>query len=291
MKLYHTTLFCMTTYQAQCIKLNNWSCSTRSRSCCRLSVRTTIADDKRQLEETITGSRKCSTPTTLKNMATIKRMHVVPIFVQIQKIWQIIEVSIACAQILNDILVPTARKIRWQKSRKSINPYRTLHKYLHNASKMMKNPNMDSINSPLCIIKDWTRRRWRMPLRPPDQRMSLPEDAPWSHGSKVIEGGRPRHAGSEEFVARGHTTANSRGPCLARSPLPPKPLAPHVATVPEMATPRTTTGATHVPTPGRRRRSLSRLVWPPPLPPPPKLITPPPSPMVPLRDCHRCQKA
>jgi hypothetical protein len=35
-------------------------------------------------------------------------MHVVPIFMQIQKLWKVLRVSIACAQILNDIFVPTS---------------------------------------------------------------------------------------------------------------------------------------------------------------------------------------
>jgi hypothetical protein len=34
-------------------------------------------------------------------------MHVVPIFMQIRKLWQVVGVSIACAWILNDIFVPT----------------------------------------------------------------------------------------------------------------------------------------------------------------------------------------
>jgi hypothetical protein len=44
----------------------------------------------------------------LKNMATSRQMHVVPIFMQIQKLWKVLRVSIACAQILNDIFVPTS---------------------------------------------------------------------------------------------------------------------------------------------------------------------------------------
>ena len=44
----------------------------------------------------------------LKNMATIRHMHVIPIFMQIRKLWQVVGVSIACAQILNGIFVPTA---------------------------------------------------------------------------------------------------------------------------------------------------------------------------------------
>jgi hypothetical protein len=35
-------------------------------------------------------------------------MHAVPIFMQIQKLWQVVEVSIAYAQILNGIFIPTA---------------------------------------------------------------------------------------------------------------------------------------------------------------------------------------
>jgi hypothetical protein len=37
------------------------------------------------------------------------RMHAVSIFMQIQKLWQIVIVFIACAQILDDIFVSTAR--------------------------------------------------------------------------------------------------------------------------------------------------------------------------------------
>jgi hypothetical protein len=37
------------------------------------------------------------------------RMHAVSIFMQIQKLWQSVEVSVACAQILDDIFVSTAR--------------------------------------------------------------------------------------------------------------------------------------------------------------------------------------
>jgi hypothetical protein len=36
-------------------------------------------------------------------------MHAVSIFMQIQKLWQSVEVSVACAQILDDIFVSTAR--------------------------------------------------------------------------------------------------------------------------------------------------------------------------------------
>jgi hypothetical protein len=35
--------------------------------------------------------------TETKIMATTKNMHVVPIFMQIQKLWQVVGVSIACA--------------------------------------------------------------------------------------------------------------------------------------------------------------------------------------------------
>jgi hypothetical protein len=35
-------------------------------------------------------------------------MHEVPIFIQIQKLWQIVEVSTSCAQILKDIFIPIA---------------------------------------------------------------------------------------------------------------------------------------------------------------------------------------
>jgi hypothetical protein len=35
-------------------------------------------------------------------------MHALSIFMQIQKIWQIMEVSITCVQILDDIFVSTA---------------------------------------------------------------------------------------------------------------------------------------------------------------------------------------
>jgi hypothetical protein len=44
----------------------------------------------------------------LKNMATTRHMHVAPIFMQIRKLWQVVGVSIACAQFLNDIFVPTS---------------------------------------------------------------------------------------------------------------------------------------------------------------------------------------
>jgi hypothetical protein len=40
-------------------------------------------------------------------MAITRLIHVVPIFMQIQKLWQVVGVSIACTQILNDIFVPT----------------------------------------------------------------------------------------------------------------------------------------------------------------------------------------
>jgi hypothetical protein len=36
-------------------------------------------------------------------------MHVISIFMQIQKLWQIVGVFIACAQILDDIFVSTSR--------------------------------------------------------------------------------------------------------------------------------------------------------------------------------------
>jgi hypothetical protein len=35
-------------------------------------------------------------------------MHAVSIFMQVQKLWQIVGVSIVCAQILDDIFVSTA---------------------------------------------------------------------------------------------------------------------------------------------------------------------------------------
>jgi hypothetical protein len=43
----------------------------------------------------------------LKNMAITRQMHADPIFMQIQKLRQVVGVSIACAQIWNDIFVPT----------------------------------------------------------------------------------------------------------------------------------------------------------------------------------------
>jgi hypothetical protein len=41
-------------------------------------------------------------------MATTMHMHVVPIFMLIRKLCQVMGVSIACAQFLNDIFVPTS---------------------------------------------------------------------------------------------------------------------------------------------------------------------------------------
>jgi hypothetical protein len=38
----------------------------------------------------------------LNHMATTRHMHVVSIFMQIQKLWQVLTVSIAFTQILND---------------------------------------------------------------------------------------------------------------------------------------------------------------------------------------------
>jgi hypothetical protein len=68
----------------------------------------------------------------LYNMTTTTHMHVVPIFMQIQKLWQAFGVSIACTQILNDFFIP---KVYTQKLdvdiAQSINRYRKLHKYLH----------------------------------------------------------------------------------------------------------------------------------------------------------------
>jgi hypothetical protein len=43
----------------------------------------------------------------LKNMATTRQMHADPIFMSIQKLRQLMGVSIARAQLLNDIFVPT----------------------------------------------------------------------------------------------------------------------------------------------------------------------------------------
>jgi hypothetical protein len=43
----------------------------------------------------------------LKNMATTRHMHVVPVFMKIQKLGQVVGVSIGCALILNYIFVPT----------------------------------------------------------------------------------------------------------------------------------------------------------------------------------------
>jgi hypothetical protein len=42
-----------------------------------------------------------------KNMATTIRMHWIPTFMQIRKLWQVMKVFIACMQILNDIFFLT----------------------------------------------------------------------------------------------------------------------------------------------------------------------------------------
>lgn len=121
---------------------------------------------------------------------------------------------------------------------------------------MMKNPNMHPINSPSCIIKDWTRRHWRIPLRPPVQRMSLLEDAPNATNQRSLEedarGVRRQRTHDRKLlrpmpraiVAATGATCASRGhlPRLVRPqeqptyprltwPSPSKPLAPRVATV------------------------------------------------------------
>jgi hypothetical protein len=48
-------------------------------------------------------------------------MYAVSIFMQIQKLWQIVGLSIACVQILNDIFLSTTRmqNIGWHDSRRA----------------------------------------------------------------------------------------------------------------------------------------------------------------------------
>jgi hypothetical protein len=60
-------------------------------------------------------------------------MHAVSIFIYIQKLWQIVGVSIACTQILDYIFLSTTRAQKNWMTRvtQSINSYTTLHKYLH----------------------------------------------------------------------------------------------------------------------------------------------------------------
>jgi hypothetical protein len=56
-------------------------------------------------------------------------MHAVSIFIQIQKLWQIMGVSIACMQILDYIFPSTAR------AQKKLDDMRhTKHKFLYNVA-------------------------------------------------------------------------------------------------------------------------------------------------------------
>jgi hypothetical protein len=57
-------------------------------------------------------------------MTINRHMHVVPIFMQIKKLWQVVGVSIARVQILNDIFVTTTY------TQTLIGWYRTKHKSL-----------------------------------------------------------------------------------------------------------------------------------------------------------------
>jgi hypothetical protein len=57
-------------------------------------------------------------------MTINRHMHAVPIFMQIKKLWQVVGVSIARVQILNDIFVTTTY------TQTLIGWYRTKHKSL-----------------------------------------------------------------------------------------------------------------------------------------------------------------
>jgi hypothetical protein len=66
-------------------------------------------------------------------------MHVVPIFIQIQKLWHVLGVFILFAQILNGILLPTTYSQKLDADiTQSIIRYRKLHKYLQRTSQLMK---------------------------------------------------------------------------------------------------------------------------------------------------------
>jgi hypothetical protein len=69
------------------------------------------------------------------NMATTRHMHSISIFMKIQRLWQVVVVSIVCGQILDVIFIPLHTcKNGMTRIVQSINSYRKLHKYLHRAS-------------------------------------------------------------------------------------------------------------------------------------------------------------
>jgi hypothetical protein len=212
-------------------------------------------------------------------------MHMIPIFMQIQKLCRVVRVSIACAQILNDIFVPTAYT-QTLDNRNCAKAYILIESCINIYTLIIIDEKfLISSNQKHHVHK--TRIRWdvvggrrrghrvgggrcqRMPPKPRiigGRRWRMPETRWIGRGHRRRSHDRQswlHHAWSpppEPIL----TTMQTTDPCnsrLVRSPLLLQPPTPHVATA---------TGDSHASHDCRCHRRQLCLTW----PLPPKIATP-----------------